>query len=367
MSGIFAEYQPRYAEIGIATFPVKPNKRPAIGRYLDLQMAGSRQLVSRPKMAALDGLGFACGAPSGITVVDVDSTDERHVAYTMDKWGRSPFAVRSGSGHFQVWYKHSGEGRRIRPDKTRPIDILGGGYVVAPPSRGERGTYEIISGSLMDLASLPRMKRKFIPLTASNCNDVADEVAGDGGRVEKGRRNDQTFRHCLLLVRSCASWEEMLCKAALANIERNSPPLPEGELATIAANAWRYQCEGRNFANGGGIAATTAKADFIMFGAGSAAWTLYSYLECRNSGQFWVANGLRRNMPDGGWSREKFTATRSALLKIGALVQHTRAVTGRAALYSFGEWQGAGFLTPILTDPLPPAFPALPNNWQEAA
>jgi hypothetical protein len=44
--GAFAEWQPRYAEVGVATFPVR-GKIPAIKGYQALGLSGSRKLVHR--------------------------------------------------------------------------------------------------------------------------------------------------------------------------------------------------------------------------------------------------------------------------------------------------------------------------------
>jgi hypothetical protein len=64
-----------------------------------------------------------------------------------------------------------GERRQIRPDPDVPIDILGGGYVVAPPSKVAKGDYEFLQGSLDDRDRLPALqnvevaKPRFAPTT----------------------------------------------------------------------------------------------------------------------------------------------------------------------------------------------------------
>src|SRR3546814_18346067 len=65
--------------------------------------------------------------------------------------------------------------------KAVPVDILGGGYVVAPPSHGGVSAYQFQTGSLDDLPSLPRLKR-----------DVAesDRPATPVELVKIGKRND---------------------------------------------------------------------------------------------------------------------------------------------------------------------------------
>ena len=72
-----------------------------------------------------------------------------------EEFGRAPIVIRTPSGGHYLPYRHRGERRRIRPYPEKPIDIIGGGYVVAPPSRVAKGEYEIIRGSLDDLKNLP--------------------------------------------------------------------------------------------------------------------------------------------------------------------------------------------------------------------
>lgn len=150
-----ADWQPNYAAAGLAIFPVTPDKRPAVKGYLNVGLRGSRALAE--KFANAAAFGFALGPRSGITVLDIDAPDERILADALDRHGRTPLIVRSGSGNFQAWYRHNGESRRVRPDPSLPIDLLGSGFVVAPPSNVSKGDYSFVSGSLDDLPDLPTM------------------------------------------------------------------------------------------------------------------------------------------------------------------------------------------------------------------
>jgi hypothetical protein len=58
------------------------------------------------------------------------------LADALGRHGPTPFVVRGGSGNFQAWYRYNGEPRRTRAWPGLPIDLLGDGYVVAPPSMG---------------------------------------------------------------------------------------------------------------------------------------------------------------------------------------------------------------------------------------
>ena len=142
----------RYAELYIATFPVDAKKKPAIKRSNQITLGGSSRLAERFQRA--DAFGFQLGPRSQITALDVNSQDEAVLADALSNHGDTPFIVRTGGG-YHAYYSYAGERRLIRPYHNKPIDILGGGFVVAPPSISQKGTYQIISGTLDDLANLP--------------------------------------------------------------------------------------------------------------------------------------------------------------------------------------------------------------------
>lgn len=149
--GIFADAQPKYAACGIATFPVS-GKKPLVSHYHKFGINGSTQLAL--KFADADGVAFMAGNRSKVTVVDMDHPDEHLLKEMLRLFGKTPMIVRSGSGSFQLWYAYGGETRRIRPNADLPVDILGQGVVIAPPSRGSKGIYTFVRGSLADLGDL---------------------------------------------------------------------------------------------------------------------------------------------------------------------------------------------------------------------
>ena len=110
------------------------------------------------KFANADAFGFQCGKRSRITLVDIDSRDECMVDKAIKLFGESPIIWRTGSGNYAMPYRHNGEARRIRAVPGLPIDILGGGFAVAPPSLGAKARYEFLQGGLADLDRLPRLR-----------------------------------------------------------------------------------------------------------------------------------------------------------------------------------------------------------------
>lgn len=155
IAGAFAQWQPRYARHGVATFPLEiigKEKKPMISNYGRVGLRGSGQLAL--KFPEAQALGFMAGRRT-VFVTDLDSRDEQIIRVGEKMFGRSPLLWRTGGGKFAAAYAHHGETRLIRPIPDLPIDVLGGGVVVAPGSIGELGPYEIIRGSLDDLDRLP--------------------------------------------------------------------------------------------------------------------------------------------------------------------------------------------------------------------
>lgn len=326
--GLFAQFQPRYAEHGVATFPVNDNKRPAVKGYLRTGLRVSRQLAT--KFSDADALGFACGQRSGITVLDIDSPDERLLSDALDEYGPTPLVVRSGSGNHQAWYRHAGESRRIRPDKSRPIDILGGGYVVAPPSRSQRGDYSIIQGSLDDLASLPAMRLAVEPV-------AAPAALQDGGKVQRGQRNQSLWRECMKRARDCPDIESLLGVAMQANRELFYEPLPDEEVLRIVASAWTKETTGENsFGRGQRVVIPHDHIDTLL-STYPDAFILLTILRRHHWGrEFVCANAMAETMPGGGWPVKRLAAARRTLEQIGEIVLVRPAGRHRGpAIYRF--------------------------------
>lgn len=319
--GAFADWQWRYAEIGIPTFPVRA-KTPAVKGYLKLGLATSRELVTR--FGHFDSFGLSLQT-AGIVVVDVDSPDERVLEDALTRHGESPFVVRSGSGHFQAWYRRQNETRCIRPDPSFPIDILGRGFVVAPPSLGKLGTYEIVRGDLTALACLPSLR-----------NGPRARAVIHGPTAE-GRRNDRLFDICLQEGRACDDIGALLDVARTVN-EGFLPPMGDEEVVRVARSAWGYTERGENWKGvGRRIVATLDEVDGLMSENPDAFLLLMMLRRHHGPGdRFIVANAMSKTMPGGGWTVKRFAAARRHLIDAGLIVELRPARKGSGpALYRF--------------------------------
>src|SRR6516225_989103 len=156
MNGIFSRWQPRYAEHRIATFPVGEAKKPSIRRWQKVGLKGSTELAN--KFGDADALGYVTGRRSNVTVLDIDTADEKVAEDAIRRHGQPVIVTRTASGKCHLLYRYNGERRRIRPWPELPIDLLGdNGYALASPSKTAKGSYEIIHGHLDDLDRLTPM------------------------------------------------------------------------------------------------------------------------------------------------------------------------------------------------------------------
>lgn len=335
MAGAFAIWQPRYAEAGISTFPVDAvSKKPSVKNAL--RGGGRASLAWAKKFPDANALGFKCGISSGLTVLDIDAPDENLLADSLNRFGPSPIIIRTASGKFHAWYRHDGEARKIRPEKHIPIDILGGGYAVAPPSAAGSGQYEFIQGSLNDLGRLRPMLR---PVVANDVAGLKNDLSV--GQVDEGKRNVALLKIALQLARGAAGKTDLIQLVSIANKAKMNPPLDASEVMGVAASAWDYQSAGNNWVGGGGrIVKSFDEIDAFMpkdalphKAAPDAAFLLDLLRRIHyERDTFVVANAMHERM---GWSRKRFTAARRYLESMGKLRVVKHPAKDAPAIYGF--------------------------------
>jgi hypothetical protein len=303
--GIFAEWQPEYAKHRVATFPVEiigNDKKPGTKGYMKTGLRGSAQLAL--KFAEAQSFGFACGPRNRLTIVDMDDTDPAIIAEGERIFGTSPLLWRTGGGKFAMPFRYNGEGRRIRPLASLPIDLLGGGFAVAPPSAGAIRPYEIIRGTLADLdrLSVARIPDEIRRLVAER---------GSVDRIPEGRRNDELFKHFKLIVIHCDDLDQLIDAAKTWADDRFASPLSSAEITKTCNSVWQYRGGRRRVMN------TIVESDqYAALVSNTDALALFAYLSAENGAdsEFMIADGLAEAR---GWPRRFVPAARKMLLGLG--------------------------------------------------
>jgi hypothetical protein len=235
--GIFSTWQPPYSEHGIAVFPVGEGKRPLVRGWQKVGLKGSAELAE--KFLDANALGYVTGGRSNVTVLDIDTTDEKIAEDAIGRHGQPVVATRTASGKLHLLYRYNGERRRIRPWPDLPIDILGdNGYALAAPSKVAAGSYEIIHGHLDDLDQLKPMQGIEAAVAPPLPAKFAGMREGDG-------RNRALWERCMRSGAGC-TLDRMMDIAREAN-QSFREPMMDAEVVKVATSAWQYDAAGLNF------------------------------------------------------------------------------------------------------------------------
>jgi hypothetical protein len=99
----------------VPLFPVRfvdGAKRPAVSGYAEIGPTASRKLAGRFSNA--ESFGYMVRR-ARVTILDVDTPDERVLADALDRHGPTPVVVRTATDKFHCYYRNGGEARLIRP------------------------------------------------------------------------------------------------------------------------------------------------------------------------------------------------------------------------------------------------------------
>lgn len=235
--GVFAQHAPTYADAGLAVFPVDTQaKRPSVRGWQRSELRATREWISR--FGDADGLGVCMGERTRLVEADVDLVGDAALAAALERFGETPVTIQTANGKHKLWFRHAGEGRRIRPIAGLPIDILGAGFTIAPPSfRPDLGrSYGFLTGGLADLDRLPTIR--------AGALDVGCQRAAEA--VREGERNTVLWRWCMVEARFCDDVDALIdCAQTWA--AAMAAPLDTGEVTRTARSAWQYEVRGRNF------------------------------------------------------------------------------------------------------------------------
>lgn len=313
----FALWQPAYEAVGIPIFPVDADKRPLVKNWQKATLHSSRIFAGR--FGSREAFGF-CPRRAGITVLDIDTTDEAVAADLFARYGEPKALVRTASGKLHGFYRHNGEDRLIRPEGPLiPYDILGDGFSVAPFSVTLKGTYQFIRGDLETLRTLD-------PLIAAPRAPALPRAANEASRLRDGDgRNHDLFRFAGAQARHCDDQEQLLDVARHYAAEHFHDTMPDLEIARTVASVWRYKLDGRLFvgkATGEGrkVILDAGRIGDLAERAGAEAVGLYAVLKKRHPGNepFPFANAAAGDA-DVSSSRRGIQATRKALLDLGII------------------------------------------------
>jgi hypothetical protein len=222
------------------------------------------------------GVGLLTGQLGAITVVDLD--DASLLPLVLDALGNTPITVETPSGGFHLWYRFSGEAcQDLRPDLK--IDVKGrGGFVAAPPTVRAVGNhagraYRFQTGGLADMGRLPAIPAGALERLAKASRSKPSPCKSSTAKLPEGTRNRGLLRAALQLAHGATDADDHRNTVVLHNADHCQPPLSDKEAKRVAASAWRYHVEGRNWAGTGAVA--MSRTTSAILGNPDAFWLLH--------------------------------------------------------------------------------------------
>lgn len=230
----------KYAEMGLAVFPVRPNKTPYTPHGCHDAKTAPRSIKYWWSKWPDANIGIATGSISGgIVVIDIDIDEDKGVYGddSLREWekehGELPETWRAitGRGGYHYYYR-SDEKVKNATGVYPGVDVRGeGGYVIAPPSLHPNGNYYQweLAPEDVDIHFADQQVMDFIKgskkLPQKDKFKLPDRIAS-------GKRNDTLFRYGCSLQAKGYSDEDILNKLEEANLLCDVP-LKAEEITTI--------------------------------------------------------------------------------------------------------------------------------------
>lgn len=316
---VYADNVGAYVAAGLPAFPVDARaKRPAVRGWQRATPRRAHAWARSKRLGEADGVGLLMGKSSGLTEIDIDAVGDAWTAAAIERFGETPIVICTASGKAKLWYRHSGERRQIRPIADQPIDVLGDGFTIAPPSwREDLGAgYRFAKGNIDSIADLPPLGR-----------DALGERAAP--TVSVGERNGCLWRYCMTQARHCDDLEALIDVAATWSSALGEP-LSSLEVAGCARSAWSYEATGRNFIglkkpqlNPGDVAMDELLDEpeaFVLF---------QMFNRWHGAGKFAIAPRAMSEAGSPPWPRRRIEQARDVLLERGYLQEVSPPSRGR--------------------------------------
>jgi len=241
-----------YTSKGFSVIPLKPRSKQPLIRWKQFQNRRPTNIELEEWFAdGQNNIAIVTGKISGVTVVDLDSTDAISFA-DEHQFPSSPEVITGKGAH--LYYKYCDGIRNFQSKDDLPnIDLRSeGGYVVAPPSFHPDGPkYEWVDGFGFDDIPLSPLPDILIPDKETQKQSIQDLTQG----VAKGKRNNSLASLTGVWISQGKSYDDCLSMATEWNL-KNTPSLSGGEVENTVNSIWskhrrdkKGNIENNNFTN----------------------------------------------------------------------------------------------------------------------
>lgn len=251
MSSGMKDWALKYADIGLAVFPLKPkDKRPVTLNGYKSATTDKEQIEAWWNRCPAYNIGIATGSSSGgLIVIDLDVDENKGInGYeTLKEWqrehGNLPETWQSitGRGGYHLFYKSTATNKN-RVGLYDGVDIRAeGGYIVAPPSihpNGHRYEWEQGPGDCEIASTEDRVINFLLGPVPENRKKQSFETPNI---IPEGARNSTLYKlACSMRARGDAE-EAIRAAVEATNNSRCIPPLNVRELNTLINSSMKYK------------------------------------------------------------------------------------------------------------------------------
>lgn len=206
---------------GWSVIPVGKNKKPLIEwSQFQNRKATEKEITTWWKKYPSANIGIVTGKISNLSVIDIDT---QHGGVT-PKGLPQTLTAKTQSGGWHYYFQYSEGLRNSAGAIAQGVDVRSeGGFVIAPPSIGEKGSYEWILEE--EIGSFPKELLKNVKKT-KKLKDIIESP--------EGHRNEDlaaVVGH-LLVSTPESKWKSDAWIAVQAINKTYKPPLPEKDLRT---------------------------------------------------------------------------------------------------------------------------------------
>lgn len=226
---------------GLKVFPIIPNqKEPSVKAWQEWALTADLKRIEQTAKAnpLLNWGVFASG--SGLFVLDIDTKEGRKGLESLkaleQAHGPLPntFTVRTATGGLHRYYY--GDGKNSAGSLGPGLDTRGqGGYVVAPGSRIDERSYEVVSDD--EIAHAPAWLIELVG------KFKAPEVLKEGALIPEGNRNALLTSFAGTMRRRGMGYDAILAALEVVNEEQSEHPISSVEVQHIARSICKYAPE----------------------------------------------------------------------------------------------------------------------------
>src|SRR5215472_7763116 len=245
----FASAALRYAHLGLAVIPLKPNdKRPMFENWPEVATADAGIVSRWWRQNPEANVGIATGQKSRVFVLDVDVEKGGQDSYDslILKHGRPPDTWQqvTGSGGFHLFFRYPNFRVANAAGILPGIDIRGdGGQVVAPPSIHPNGNRYEWDG-LQEIERAPLAEAPLWLLELLQQRTIRTQTSDKfplGVKIPNGARHDTLVALAGMMRRLGLSADEILPSLWAVNERRCEEPRTREHVQKIADSMMRYR------------------------------------------------------------------------------------------------------------------------------